>query len=110
MDIEQHIEKKAHAVRYSVKDAGKEVGRARLYIMYNDLHEEPFGLMEDVFVEKTHRGKGIGTTLVQAVIEGAKEYGCYKLLAQSRYGKEKVHKLYEGFGFTDHGKNFRMNF
>lgn len=26
-----------------------EVARAYLYLMYNDLHSEPFGLMEDVF-------------------------------------------------------------
>ena len=42
------------------------------------------------------------------IIEEAKNKGCYKLIAQSRYGN-KAHGLYEKIGFEDHGKNFRMN-
>ena len=49
----------AEGVRFSVSENGREVARAYLFVMHNDLHEEPFGLMEDVFVDEQVRGKGI---------------------------------------------------
>lgn len=98
------------AIRFSAQDEGNEIGRAYLYFIHNDLHEKPYGIMEDVFVSESHRGEGVGTELVHAVINGAREKECYKLLGQSRYGREKVHELYLKLGFKDHGKNFRMDF
>ena len=43
----------SYGIRLSVVEDEKEIARAYLYIMRNDLHDEPFGLMEDVFVEVT---------------------------------------------------------
>ncbi len=110
MEIKKQKEDRAYSVKFSLEEDGKEVGRARLYIIYNDLREEPYGLMEDVFVDESYRGKGLGTKLIQALIEEAKQIGCSKLIGQSRYGREEVHQLYEKLGFRDHGKNFRMDF
>lgn len=110
MEIKKEIEKKSYAVKFIAEIDGKQIGRAYLYLIYNDLHENSYGLMEDVFVEEPYRGKGIGTALVSAVIAEAKERGCYKLIGQSRYGREKVHELYQKLGFGDHGKNFRIDF
>jgi GNAT superfamily N-acetyltransferase len=89
---------------------GKVVGRAYLYVMTNDLHGRPFGLLEDVFVEPDHRGGEIGTTLVKRVMAEAKRRRCYKLIATSRHARDRVHALYVRLGFTDHGKEFRSDF
>jgi GNAT superfamily N-acetyltransferase len=97
-------------VKLSIEENGKEVARAFLYVLTNELHKEPFGLMEDVFVEEEFRGKGLGTMIVKALIEEAKRTGCYKLIATSRYSRENVHTLYERLGFKDHGKEFRIDF
>jgi GNAT superfamily N-acetyltransferase len=78
--------------------------------MTNGLHERPFGLLEDVFVEPDHRGGEIGTALVKRVIAEAKRRRCYKLIATSRHARDRVHALYARLGFTDHGKEFRMDF
>jgi GNAT superfamily N-acetyltransferase len=88
---------------------GKIIGRAFLFLIYNDLHSKPYGLLEDVFVEEEYRGKGIGKELVKKVIEKAKEFGCYKLIATSRFGRENVHQLYENLGFKKWGYEFRMD-
>lgn len=101
---------KAEGIRIAILENGKEVGRATLFLMTNDLHVEPFGLLEDVFVEEEFRGQGIGTRLVKQIIEEAKARHCYKLLATSRYARPKVHELYLKLGFEDHGKEFRMEF
>lgn len=100
----------AYGIKITVEEAGKEIGRAYLYIMFNSLHDTPFGLMEDVFVEEEYRGRGFGKKLVENVIEKAKEEKCYKLLATSRHERLKVHELYKNLGFKERGLEFRMDF
>ncbi len=88
----------------------REVARAYLYIMKNDLHEQPFALLEDLYVEERLRGQGIGAQFVQRAIQEARQRRCYKLICTSRHGREELHKWYTALGFTDHGKEFRMDF
>ncbi|WP_211176505.1 GNAT family N-acetyltransferase [Brasilonema sp. UFV-L1] len=108
MEIKRNS-KKAEGVRLSIEHNGIELAHAFLYVMHNDLHNEPFGLMEDVFVDENYRGKGYGTQLVKKIIEIAREYRCYKLIATSRSSKPKVHELYQRLGFEEHGVEFRIN-
>jgi GNAT superfamily N-acetyltransferase len=75
-----------------------------------DLHDAPFGILEDVYVDEAERGSGLGTRLVEEVVLAAREAGCYKLIATSRTARPKVHELYERLGFERHGVEFRMNF
>jgi GNAT superfamily N-acetyltransferase len=102
--------KPAKAIKLEVKDGAKAAGRAYLYLIKNDLHKQPYGLMEDVFVDEILRGQGIGSKLIFEVIKEAKKHKCYKLLATSRVNRPKVHKLYSRFGFKKHGLEFRMDF
>jgi GNAT superfamily N-acetyltransferase len=100
----------AKGIRFSISDGGREIARAYLYLMTNDLHDAPFGLLEDVYVDESQRGSGLGTTLVKAVVAAAEEAGCYKLIATSRTSRPRVHELYERLGFERHGLEFRMSF
>jgi len=108
MEIKQE-EIGASGIKFSVEKEGKEIARAHLFLMHNALHERPFGLMEDVFVEEEHRGQGLGSQLVKAVFEAAKNK-CYKLICTSRHSRPKVHELYQRLGFKNHGLEFRMDF
>lgn len=99
----------AKGIHISVIDHGVEVGRAYIYVMYNDLHDQPFCLMENVYIDEAYRGKGIGSELVQQVIKLAKEENCYKLIATSRTSRTKIHELYQRLGFTTHGLEFRID-
>lgn len=101
---------KSRGLRISVTRAGVEVGHAYLYFMTNDLHDEPFGLMEDVFVSESVRGQGFGTRLVKKTLQLAQKEGCYKLLATSRHSNDRVHALYTRLGFSSHGLEFRKDF
>ena len=109
MEIKQKLIK-AGDIKFFIEQNGKEVARAYLYILKNDLHAEPFGFLEDVFVDESLRGQGIGTGLLKEIIKMAKDNQCYKIVATSRYERPKVHALYERLGFKDWGKEFRMNF
>ncbi len=88
---------------------GKVIGRAYLYILRNDLHQQPFGFLEDVYVDPDFRGQGLATQLVNCVINAARKAGCYKLVAASRHERAKVHDLYLRLGFKDHGLEFRLD-
>jgi len=65
--------------------------------------------LEDVFVAEDHRGRGIGTMLVKAIVQEAEQH-CYKLIATSRHARPKVHDMYKKLGFVDHGTEFRVDF
>ena len=101
----------AKGIRFSVEKDGREVGRAYLYLLKNDLHSQPFGLLEDVFVEQDYRGAGVAKELLEAVMAEAME-SCYKLVATSRDDgtRTSVHEWYIRLGFTKYGTEFRMNF
>lgn len=110
MEIKKEIKKDSYAVKIVAEENRQILGRAYLYVIFNDLGHGPYGLMEDVFVEESARGKGVGTQLVQAVIAEAKERGCSRLIGTSRYTRPEVHEWYIGLGFADYGKEFRMDF
>ncbi len=101
----------AHGIKFEIKGGGgRVIGRTYLYVMTNDLHDQPFGFMEDVWVDPDHRGQGHATTLVREAIQKARAIGCYKLICTSRHSKPGVQAWYERLGFTNHGVELRMNF
>ncbi len=101
--------KQSKAIKFEVKDGRKTIGRAYLYIIKNDLHKKPYGLLEDLFVEEAYRKQGLGTKLLIKVISEAKKRKLYKLIGTSRTSRMKAHKFYEKYGFKKYGYEFRMN-
>jgi GNAT superfamily N-acetyltransferase len=97
-------------VRLAVRVDGIEVGRVRLYILNNDLHDRPFGLGEDLYVEPSVRGHGYAREILRHLIEEAKSAGCYKLIVTSRHSHEHIHKMCTQAGFFEHGREFRIEF
>lgn len=110
MEIKKTIVHERYVTKFTAEENGEVLGRAFLYFIYNGLHKEPYGLLEDVYVEAKHRSRGIGRELVKAVIKEAKESGCYKLIGTSRHSRPRVHEFYTSLGFENHGVEFRMNF
>jgi GNAT superfamily N-acetyltransferase len=109
MEIKK-TDKQTQAIKLEIEENGKTVGRAFLYFIYNDLHAEPYGLLEDVFVDDSQRGQGTGTKLVEQIIEEARLGGCYKLIACSRNSRPQVQEWYKKLGFEDYGKEFKIEF
>jgi GNAT superfamily N-acetyltransferase len=109
MDFKMEIKKDTRSVKLSAAEDGKVVGWAYLYIISNDRHDEPYGFLENVYIEKEFRGQGVGTRLIEQVISKARELGCYKLVATSRDSNEQAHKFYKKFGLKSHGLEFRLD-
>lgn len=99
----------AYAIKITAEEEGKVLGWGYLYILINDRHEEPYGFIENVYVEQEFRSRGIGSELIKMIIQEAKDRGCYKLVGNSRTFKTKVHEFYEKLGFMKFGFEFRMN-
>ena len=107
--LQKQTDDRAFRIKFTIRDESKEVARASLYVLFNDLHQEPYGLLEDVFVDEAYRGKGYGRELIHSVIEEAKVQRCYKLIATSRVTRPEVHAMYEKYGFKNYGLEFRMD-
>ncbi len=110
MEIFAREDHRNYSVKLVATEDGVILGWAILCVIFNERHDEPYGLMENVYVDRKHRGHGIGTRLVEAVIKEAQARGCYKLIATSRHEKKEVHGLYERFGMKNHGLEFRITF
>jgi len=97
-----------NAKRLSLLQGETEIARIWVYFIKNDLHAQPYALIEDLFVEEAFRNQGLGAKMVGAAIEEAKQAGCYKLIGTSRHEREQVHQFYIKNGFKDYGKEFRI--
>jgi GNAT superfamily N-acetyltransferase len=57
------------------------------------------GRLEDVVVDGSHRGAGVGRALVEAAIEVARARGASHLELTSGPGREAANRLYRRLGF-----------
>ena len=110
MEFIKKEQEKGGAVKITAEKDGVEIGHVNIKIIYNDLHKEPYGLLEDVFVEVEYRSQGIGRDLVRKIIEEAKKRDCYKIIGTSRHSRNAVHEFYKSLGFKNHGLEFRVDF
>jgi ribosomal protein S18 acetylase RimI-like enzyme len=62
--------------------------------------DAPDACLEDVFVEDSARGQGLGEELVRAGIERARERGCRRIELDVNDANEPARKLYERVGFS----------
>ncbi|HYE59657.1 MAG TPA: GNAT family N-acetyltransferase [Candidatus Kapabacteria bacterium] len=109
MTIQKQVEQKTYAIKITSEEDGTVLGRVYVYVIYNGLHDEPYGLLEDLYVEEAHRSKGIGKALVLSAIEEAKARGCRKIICTSRHARTEVHAWYKKLGFQEYGLEFRMD-
>jgi ribosomal protein S18 acetylase RimI-like enzyme len=68
----------------------------------------PTGLrawIEDVVVDESARGTGVGRTLTQAMLERARERGCVTVDLTSRPSREAANHLYQQMGFRPRETN-----
>ena len=54
--------------RLSLKgEGGQEIGHAYLYILNNDLHQQPFAFIEDIEIKEAYQGSGHGKLLLEEI-------------------------------------------
>jgi GNAT superfamily N-acetyltransferase len=63
------------------------------------------GWIEDVTVDEAGRGQGVGTALILAMVERARELGCKTIELTSRPAREDANRLYQRLGFVPRDTN-----
>lgn len=109
MEFKKEIKKESFAIKISAHEGDKAIGWVYLYVIFQDRHEDPYGYLENVYVEQEYRSRGVGTGLIEAAIREARDRSCYKIIGTSRCVNEKVHAFYERFGMRKHGYEFRLD-
>ena len=96
--------------RLLVAEAGGRIaGSATLIIVPNLTHQgRPYAIVENVVVDQTQRGGGIGELLMRHAIEAARRAGCYKLSLTSNRRREDAHRFYERLGFVTTHEGYRI--
>lgn len=61
--------------------------------------------IEDVIVDQSHGGQGIGRRLTEAMLERARELGCVTVDLTSRPSREAANHLYKKVGFVERETN-----
>ena len=107
--LKKSIVKKPYAVKFEMREGGKAIAWGYLYIIFQDRHREPYGMLENVYVEKEHRSRGLGSMLIRHLIAEAKKRNCYKLIGTSKTENTAAHRFYARMGFKKMGYEFRMD-
>ena len=92
---------------YLALDEGAVVGTFALLIM-DALGDRlaPAGVVEDVVVDSSRRGRGIGKAMMEFAMEKCRLAGCYKMALSSNINRADAHRFYESLGFEKHGYSF----
>ncbi|GIL71506.1 hypothetical protein Vretifemale_2056 [Volvox reticuliferus] len=81
-----------------IEDGGRIIATAAMIIELKFIHScSKVGHIEDVVVDPAYRGKKLGLKLIQALIESAREAGCYKVILDC---SEANSPFYEKCGLT----------
>jgi len=96
--------------KFYIKEGNDEIARVYFYQLDTDLDKRPLGHMEDLFVNEELRKQGIGSQLIQRVIDETAATNCHRITAMARYEQQRVHDLYKKLGFTNRGRSYRIDF
>jgi GNAT superfamily N-acetyltransferase len=89
---------------------GMVVGTLAIIIIPNLSHMgRPWAIVEDVIVDESHRGLGIGSLLMQRAIQLAKERDCFRVILASSKQRDESHKFYESLGLEAYGYSFKVH-
>jgi glucosamine-phosphate N-acetyltransferase len=96
----------AHVIFVALKE-NRVIGATTLLIEQKFIHGGGLvGHIEDVVVAKEQQGLGIGGKIMLAVLEYAKNQGCYKTILDC---DDHVKPFYEKLGFKRHSNGMRFD-
>jgi GNAT superfamily N-acetyltransferase len=79
-------------------DEGEALGFATLYMSWNTLRGDRFGIMHDLFVRPEHRGRGVADELIAACRRATRERGGGILSWQTAPSNHRAQRVYERVG------------
>ena len=88
---------------------GKPVGTFTWFLMPNLAHRgQPAAVVENVVVDETRRGNGMGQKMMRFAMRLARAKKCYKLALSTNLRRRRAHHFYRALGFAQHGYSFQV--
>jgi len=72
-------------------------------------HRGLSGLIDELIVAKSYRGKGVGKQLLSSVIEKSRQLGCCEVEVSTEKTNIKAREFYRQCGFTERGVLFEID-
>ncbi|MEA1958337.1 MAG: GNAT family N-acetyltransferase [Chloroflexota bacterium] len=112
-NVAGHIEMCGNDGSHSIYVAGNDNGRLVGYVAVHWLPylflKGPEGYLSELFVYETDRGQGIGTRLLEAVKDEARQRGCCRLMLLNSKKRESYKRSFyrkRGWDEREEGANF----
>jgi len=90
-----------YGVIYIVREASTPIGYLVICFDYSLEYRGKGAWIDELFVESTHRGEGIGTQLLDLAEQVSKEHNARVLHLEVNHGNPAI-ELYRRRGFSDH--------
>jgi ribosomal protein S18 acetylase RimI-like enzyme len=94
------------SVIFLATDKAESMGFAQAYPAFSSVSMRRTWILNDLYVRKAHRGKGIGEALLQHVLNFAKETGTKGVLLETGENNVAAQRLYEKVGFEREANRF----
>lgn len=82
---------------------GNVIGAINLDIRRTILHSGLSGLIDEIVVAESYRGKGVGRKLIDAAVEKCKLSGCCEIEVSTELTNTKARSFYKSCGFEEMG-------
>jgi len=73
------------------------------------LHRSLSGLIDELIVDKSYRGKGVGKQLLSSAIKKSRKLGCCEVEVSTEKTNAKAREFYRQCGFTERGVFFEID-
>ena len=73
------------------------------------LHRGLSGLIDEIIIAESYRGKGIGKQLLSSAIEKSRQLGCCEVEVSTEKTNIKAREFYRQCGFTERGVLFEID-
>lgn len=98
--FEQILDDRALTI-WVLEQSGRVVATAYLNVIPNLTRSaSPYAIIENVVVDASLRGTGLGKVLIAATLQEAWKAGCYKVVLTTGSKDPKTHAFYRAIGFS----------
>lgn len=105
----QNLLSKANSYILVAEIEGVVVGFVNFTTRKTILHRGLSGLIDELVVAKSYRGKGLGKQLLSSAIEKSRQLGCCEVEVSTEKTNIKAREFYRQCGFTERGVLFEID-
>lgn len=91
---------KNESIIFVAEDQGTLLGFAQIYPTFSTVSLSEIWLLNDLFVDPAHRGKGIANSIIEVAEDAARSAGATRIWLRTAHTNTPAQALYEGRGWV----------